>query len=54
VGYRCESRVTGEAAEGRYYLTQYALCPLVVERGDRLPQVIDADDGARVKPSEGP
>ncbi len=52
VGYRCEWQVAGEAADGHYYLAQYALCPLVVKRGDRLPQIIDAPDGVRIRTSD--
>jgi hypothetical protein len=55
VGYRAEPPIDDAvAAARRYYLAEYVLCPVVVERGDRLPLVIDADNGARVNPSEAP
>jgi hypothetical protein len=55
VGYRAEPPIAdAKAAAKRYYLAEYVLCPVVVEQGDRLPLVIDADDGARVSTAEAP
>jgi hypothetical protein len=56
VGYRCEPvPAPSPEADARYYLAQYVLCPVVVERRERAPLVVvDADSGARVEPCEAP
>ena len=55
VGYRSEPPLADrEAATWRRHLAQYVLAPVVIEPGDELPQVIDAESGARVRGAEGP
>jgi hypothetical protein len=55
VGYRTEPPVADpEAARNRWHRAQYVLAPVVVEPGDQLPEVVDAESGARVRRTGGP
>jgi hypothetical protein len=37
-----------------YFMAQYVLSPVVLQRRDQVPLVIDADAGARVETTEAP
>jgi hypothetical protein len=55
VGYRAEPVPADPTlAVERYFMAHYVLCPVVLQRRDQAPLVIDTDAGARVETSEAP